>query len=153
MCHIISIYRGKWLWIYFHIMRGCPVIITRAHQYLMPQCKIILWYSDLFVFGKGWDWVYLVRRPLLAHWTSPGWWVWSTRWNEWQGKPKYSEETCPSATLSATNSTTLIRIRTWAATVRSRSELRQDHCLLLSLRPGDTGPSEHRRFPCESASP
>jgi hypothetical protein len=31
-------------------------------------------------------------------------WVWSSRWNEnWQGKPKYSEETCPNATLSTTN--------------------------------------------------
>jgi hypothetical protein len=28
------------------------------------------------------------------------------RWNEdWQGKPKYSEKTCPSATLSTTNPT------------------------------------------------
>jgi hypothetical protein len=27
-------------------------------------------------------------------------------WNEdWQGKPKYSEKTCPSATLSTTNPT------------------------------------------------
>jgi hypothetical protein len=34
------------------------------------------------------------------------WWLWSSRWNEnWQGKPKYSEETCPSATLSTTNPT------------------------------------------------
>jgi hypothetical protein len=32
------------------------------------------------------------------------WWVWSSRWNEdWQGKPKYSEKSCPSATLSTTN--------------------------------------------------
>jgi hypothetical protein len=32
------------------------------------------------------------------------WRVWSSRWNEdWQGKPKYSEKTCPSATLSTTN--------------------------------------------------
>jgi hypothetical protein len=31
------------------------------------------------------------------------WWVWSSRWNEnWQGKPKYWEKTCPSATLSTT---------------------------------------------------
>jgi hypothetical protein len=29
------------------------------------------------------------------------WWVWSSRWNDkWQGKPKYSEKTCPNATLS-----------------------------------------------------
>jgi hypothetical protein len=34
------------------------------------------------------------------------WWMWSSRWNEnWQGKPKYSEETCPNATLPATNPT------------------------------------------------
>jgi hypothetical protein len=34
------------------------------------------------------------------------WWVWSGGWNEnWQGKPKYSEKTCPSATLSTTNPT------------------------------------------------
>jgi hypothetical protein len=33
-------------------------------------------------------------------------WLWSNWWNEdWQGKPKYSEKTCPSATLSTTNST------------------------------------------------
>jgi hypothetical protein len=25
--------------------------------------------------------------------------------NEWQGKPKYSEKTCPGATLSTTNPT------------------------------------------------
>jgi hypothetical protein len=32
------------------------------------------------------------------------WWVWSSRWNEnWQGKPKYSEKTCPSAALCTTN--------------------------------------------------
>jgi hypothetical protein len=38
--------------------------------------------------------------------TAPGdrWsWVWSSRWNEnWQGKPKYLEKHCPSATLSTT---------------------------------------------------
>jgi hypothetical protein len=35
------------------------------------------------------------------------WWsVWSSRWNEnWEGKPKYSEKTYPSATLSTTNPT------------------------------------------------
>jgi hypothetical protein len=38
-----------------------------------------------------------------------GWWwwrLWSSRWNEnWQGKPKYSEETCSTVTLSTTNPT------------------------------------------------
>jgi hypothetical protein len=29
--------------------------------------------------------------------------VWSIRWIDRQGKPKYSDKTCPSATLSTTN--------------------------------------------------
>jgi hypothetical protein len=34
------------------------------------------------------------------------WWLWSNWWNEdWQEKSKYSEKTCPSATLSTTNPT------------------------------------------------
>jgi hypothetical protein len=34
-------------------------------------------------------------------------WLWSNWWNEdWQGKPKYSEKTCPSATFSTTTNPT-----------------------------------------------
>jgi hypothetical protein len=34
------------------------------------------------------------------------WWMWSSLWNNnWQGKPKYSEKTYPSFTLSGTNPT------------------------------------------------
>jgi hypothetical protein len=56
----------------------------------------------------GWDWVHFVLR-LLTNWPivpAPDgrWWMWSSRWNyNWQGKPQYSEKTCPSATLSTTN--------------------------------------------------
>jgi hypothetical protein len=43
---------------------------------------------------------------LLACWTCPGWlWGWRIWWNEWQGKLKYSEKTCPDSTLSTTNPT------------------------------------------------
>jgi hypothetical protein len=48
------------------------------------------------------------RGHLLSYCTCPEWlWRWRIfRWNEdWQGKPKYSEKTCPSATLSTTNPT------------------------------------------------
>jgi hypothetical protein len=48
------------------------------------------------------------RGHLLSYCTCPGWlWGWRIfRWNEdWQGKPKHSEKTCPSATLSTTNPT------------------------------------------------
>jgi hypothetical protein len=45
----------------------------------------------------------------LAYCPSPDdrwWWLWSNRWNEnWQGKPKYSEKTCPNANVSTTNPT------------------------------------------------
>jgi hypothetical protein len=42
-----------------------------------------------------------------ANCASPGWlWWWRNWWNDdWQGKPKFSEKTCPSAALSTTNST------------------------------------------------
>jgi hypothetical protein len=43
---------------------------------------------------------------LLAYCTCPRWlWGWRIWWNEWQGKLKYSEKTCPDATLSTTNPT------------------------------------------------
>jgi hypothetical protein len=43
----------------------------------------------------------------MAYCIYPGWlWWWRIWWNDdWQGKPKFSEKTCPSATLSATNPT------------------------------------------------
>jgi hypothetical protein len=43
----------------------------------------------------------------MAYCTCPGWlWWWRIWWNEdWQGKPKYSEKTFPSATSSTTNPT------------------------------------------------
>jgi hypothetical protein len=55
----------------------------------------------------------------VGHWMAyciyPGWlWWWRNWWDEdWQEKPKYSEKTCPSATLSTT------RDRTWAAALGS----------------------------------
>jgi hypothetical protein len=43
---------------------------------------------------------------LMAYCVSPGWlWQWRNRWNDWQGKPKYSEKTCPSAALPTKNPT------------------------------------------------
>jgi hypothetical protein len=47
---------------------------------------------------------------------------WSSWWNEdWQGKPKYSEKTCPSATLSTIKShMTRPRLERWTAAVGSQ---------------------------------
>jgi hypothetical protein len=57
--------------------------------------------------------------------------------NEWQGKPKYSEETCPSAALATTDPTLdLLRSRTQTAAVESRrlTALAMSLTLQLGLR-------------------
>jgi hypothetical protein len=52
------------------------------------------------------NWVHSALRPPMAYCASPGWlWWWRNRWNDWQGKLKYSEKTCPSAALPTTNPT------------------------------------------------
>jgi hypothetical protein len=61
----------------------------------------------------------LVTRPLHV---CPRWlWGWRSWWNErfWQGKPKYSEKTCPKATLSTINPTFQTQARTRATAVGS----------------------------------
>jgi hypothetical protein len=65
--------------------------------------SIMLFFLFFKFLGVRWDWVRLVRRQLIG--PDDGlWWMWSSPWNEnWQGKPKYSEKTCPSATSSTTN--------------------------------------------------
>jgi hypothetical protein len=44
---------------------------------------------------------------LMVYCTCPGWLWWWRIWcnKDWQGKPKYSEKTCPSSTLFTTNPT------------------------------------------------
>jgi hypothetical protein len=52
------------------------------------------------------NWVHSALRPPVAYCASPGWlWCWRNWWNDWLGKPKYSEKTCPSAALSSTKPT------------------------------------------------
>jgi hypothetical protein len=60
---------------------------------------------SFLVWGE--TWVYLVHRSLIGLlYRSRMIRVWSSRWNEnWQGKLKYSEKTCPGATLSTINPT------------------------------------------------
>jgi hypothetical protein len=59
-------------------------------------------YTLLFSF-----WVHLVLLwPIVPAPDDRYWWLWSNWWNEdWQGKPKYLEKSCPTATLSTTNPT------------------------------------------------
>jgi hypothetical protein len=65
---------------------------TRSEYSVTWDCKST-WYC-----GHYWP---IVRAP-----DDRWWWLWRNWWNEdWQGKPKYSEKTCPSATLSTINPT------------------------------------------------
>jgi hypothetical protein len=61
------------------------------------------------IFLVGWDFWYCGHYwPIVPAPYDRWWWLWRNWWNkDWQGKPKYSEKTCPSATLSTTNPTWL----------------------------------------------
>jgi hypothetical protein len=90
-------------------------------------CALIVHYSFLFSHGGGGgSGVLSGSTRHVGHWmaycTCPGWlWWWRIRWNEdWQAKPKYSEKTYPSATLSTTNPTCQTRAWTRAAAVGSQ---------------------------------
>jgi hypothetical protein len=74
----------------------------------VTTCETYAYIQHSFVFVVSW--VVVRLNPLgtsvtiwpIAKIPDDGWWcVWNSRWNDWQGKPKYSEKTCPSETLSA----------------------------------------------------
>jgi hypothetical protein len=80
------------------------------------QLKRILWTETsrrketkrLTDFRKSVSYSYTVGggSPSWVPSTRRWWWWWRIWWNEdWQGKPKFLEKTCPSATLSTTNPT------------------------------------------------
>jgi hypothetical protein len=79
------------------------------------------------------NWVHSARRPLNGLLYLPRVIVMMENfwWNEdWQGKPKYSEKTCPSATLSTTNPT----CQTRAAAVGSQLLTGTALCTLLTIQ-------------------
>jgi hypothetical protein len=71
---------------------------------LDTTARSVLWvFSFLWWDKTGSTWYCGHYWPIVPA-PDDRWWVWSSRWNEdWQGKLKYSEETCPSATLSTKN--------------------------------------------------
>jgi hypothetical protein len=70
-----------------------PCSRLKVNRRFGGTCRLHLGYY--FLVGR--DWVHLVLRPLLAP-DDRLWWLWNSWTNEdWQGKPKYSEKTCPNA--------------------------------------------------------
>jgi hypothetical protein len=62
-----------------------------------------------FLVGRDWvSWYCGHYWPIVPDPDDRWGWLWRNWWNEdWQGKPKYSEKTCLSGTLSTTNPTWL----------------------------------------------
>jgi hypothetical protein len=83
------------------------LVLSRISCFYNDSACPCLW---RFYFNSfSWDGVRLFPlstsatiRPIVPA-PHEGWWVWSSRWNDWQEKQKYSKKTCPSAALSATN--------------------------------------------------
>jgi hypothetical protein len=83
--------------------------------------------TSLIVFLVSWGGVRLSPlRTSATKWPivpapDDRWWLWSNRWNEnWQGKPKYSEKTCPMPLCPPQIPHDVTWARTWAAIVGSR---------------------------------
>jgi hypothetical protein len=81
---------------------------TYSLHYILPYnvCVSILYYLSIYVAGV--EPSPLILRPFIGLFYQP--WVMDgddcaaiSGMNEWQEKPKYSEETCPSAALSTTD--------------------------------------------------
>jgi hypothetical protein len=82
-------------------------------NWLMPQPAYSSYsYTVLFLVSRGkvklsllslsvTNWPFVPVSDDRCWWW---WWLWSSPWN-WQGKPKYAEETCLRGTLSTTNPT------------------------------------------------
>jgi hypothetical protein len=84
----------------------CTCTYIESQEKLRWRCVFFL-----LLFLVGWDWVswYCGHYwPIVPAPDDRWWWLWRNWWDEeWQGKPKYSEKTCPSAILSTTNPTWL----------------------------------------------
>jgi hypothetical protein len=79
---------------------------TSLHYFTSFSSSLSSIFRSYSPFDVKWNWIHcywghywpIVPTPDNDGW----WWVWSNRWNVWQGKPKYSDEACPSAALSTT---------------------------------------------------
>jgi hypothetical protein len=80
----------------------CFLLLQWKSHYLT---YIIFYYYSLWGETDS-TWYCGHNWPIVLAKDDRWWWLWSSRWNEdWQEKPKYSEETCPSVTSSITNPT------------------------------------------------
>jgi hypothetical protein len=96
----------------------------KLHHETVPRKSSASGFTVELPASVRWTSVVFVRQLLISILYQPlnGRRVWSSRWNEnWQGEPKFSEKTCPNASLCTTNHmwSNLTRARTQAAAVLS----------------------------------
>jgi hypothetical protein len=92
---------------------GCtlsPIYLINISQFVRAICpKYLIMKLTVFFFSWGGTtstWYCGHFWPIVQAPDDRWGWLWSNWWNEeWQGKPKYSEKTYPSTTLSTTNLT------------------------------------------------
>jgi hypothetical protein len=89
----------------------CLKVYAPSHCSSPWASKYLFCHSLFSSFMRYGETVHLTLRPLTGPLYQPRmikWWVWSSRWNEnKQGNPKYSDKSCPSATLFTKNLTLL----------------------------------------------
>jgi hypothetical protein len=109
-----------------HIVMVCGMVSWKLLQKYTAFSVKVSW-EKLILFNSnsgGWSQTVSTRHDghQLAYCTCPGWlWGWRIWWNDdRQGKLKYSEKTCPSATLSTINPTWPDRARTQVAAMGSQ---------------------------------
>jgi hypothetical protein len=110
ICYIEPRISGKlWMSIVANRRRSMNKCITDLKVFNGQKIgEVVVWLINFFfIFGVG-LWVLRHYWPIVPSPDGRWWWLWRNWWNEdWQGKSKYSEKTCPSATLSTTNPTWL----------------------------------------------
>jgi hypothetical protein len=86
--------------LYWRYSKLPPLLLKHNLQHIVFLFSFLGWGETESTWYCGHYW------PIVPAPDDRWWWVWSSRWNEnWQGKPKYSDKICPSATLSTTNHT------------------------------------------------
>jgi hypothetical protein len=84
------------IWYVLPLYKATGITGASVNLYVLLSFVVVGWYSPLGTSATVWT---IVSAPGDR-------WVWSIWWNEnlW-GKPKYTEKTCSSVTLSSTNPT------------------------------------------------
>jgi hypothetical protein len=102
-----GMYRDLWL----NWLRLRPNCVARKKERMVCVRRMLVLAPEVFFFNLhsgGWspNWVHSARRPLTGLLYLPRVIMRMENLVEWMaGEPKYSEKTCPDATLSTTNPT------------------------------------------------